>query len=170
MIDVVLTLGTLALDAYTIFTKDDNDSDIDTESLILERLEFAKVCVSLWAHCCSLDGEFTEEEDEMTDSMISSLFDDDSLFPEELTNQEVVAEILIETFNDPLPIGSIIDTAKDNHQLAAIFYQDACLIFTADGTIEDEEREFLDDLASELGLSRMDKKMIDRKYLKLAIV
>ena len=37
-------------------------------------------------------------------------------------------------------------------------------------SIEDEEREFLDDFASELGLSRMDKKMIDRKYLKLAIV
>lgn len=203
MLDVVLNLGVLALDAYTAFSNDEDDSalasvlgvggalaigagtliyellsdeerkdgdDDDDEivNLLIGRLNVAKVCVSLWAHCCLADGEFTQEEDEMTDSMIGSLFADDSLFPEEITNQDFVLEKLIETFNDPLPMKVVIEFADGNPKLAANFYEEACIIFAADGTVGTDEKNFLDDLADEFSISRMDKKSIERKYLKLA--
>jgi uncharacterized membrane protein YebE (DUF533 family) len=104
----------------------------------------------------------------MTDSMIGSLFADDSLFPEEITNQELVLQTLIETFNDPLPMKVVIDLVSGNPKLAANFYEESCIIFASDGTVGSDERNFLDDLADEFGISRMDKKSIERKYLKLA--
>ncbi|MGB3652378.1 MAG: hypothetical protein WBA41_14335 [Rivularia sp. (in: cyanobacteria)] len=169
--------GALALGAGTLIydllsdeerqNGDDNDDEI--VELLLGRLNIAKVCVSLWAHCCFADGELTEEEDEMTDSMIAALFSDDSLFPEEITNQEFVLNELIETFNNPLPMKVVVDLASDNPELAANFYEEACIIFAADGYVGVEEREFLNDLADEFGISRMDKKGIERKYLKLSL-
>ncbi len=204
MLDLVLNLGVLALDAYTAFANDDEDSvlasslgaggalaigagaflynllsseekedgndedDDEIVNLLIARLSFARVCVSLWSHCCRADGELTQEEDELTDEMIGSLFTDDSLFPEAITNQEFVIEELINTFNEPLPMKVVVELVKDNPKLAANFYEEACMIFAIDGTVGEEEKEFLNDLADEFSLSRMDKKSIERRCLKIS--
>lgn len=164
----VLAVGAGAFIHGLFSEEEQNDSEEEILNLLISRLKFAKVCVSLWAHCSFADGEFTEEEDELTDQLIGSLFADNSLFPEELADQEAVCEELVNTFNDPLPIKSVVELAQTNDKLAANFYEEACLIFAIDGTVETDEREFLDDLADELKLSRMDKKSIERKHLKLA--
>ncbi len=205
MLDLVLDLGVLALDAYTAFANEEensvlasslgaggalalgagaflynllsdeeredgnNEDDDEIVNLLVARLSFARVCVSLWSHCCRADGELSQEEDELTDEMIGSLFTDDSLFPEAITNQEIVIEELINTFNDPLPMKVVVELVKDNYKLAANFYEEACIIFAVDGTIEEEEKEFLNDLADEFELSRIDKKSIEKKCLKIAI-
>lgn len=169
-----IALGAGALKAgafvYNLLSHDEredgnDEDDEEIANLLVARLNFASVCVSLWSHCCGADGELTEEEDELTDEMIGSLFTDDSLFPEEITNQEVVFEELIDTFNAPLPMKVIVEFVKDNYELAINFYEEACIIFAVDGIVEDEEREFLNDLADEFGLSRMDKRRIERTYL-----
>lgn len=166
--------GVLVIGAGTLINKvlSDNelkDSDNSNEEII-ERVGLAKVCVSLWAHCCFADGELTKEEDDITDRLIGSLFSDDSLFPQEITNQDFIFKELIEIFNNPLPMKVVVEFTNGNPQLAANFYEEACIIFASDGSVADEERNFLDDLADEFSLSRMDKKSIERKYLKAILV
>lgn len=164
---LVLGAGALICNLLSDEEKQDGDDEEDDEilNLLIGRLKFAKVCVSLWSHCCMADGEFNEQEYQLTDELIGSLFDDHALFPEEIANQEVIYKELIDTFNNPLPMKEVIELAQSSNQLAANFYEEACIIFSTDEDVSNEEHEFLDELAHEFRISRMDKKQIERKYL-----
>jgi hypothetical protein len=139
--------------------------------LMEERTTIAVFSVSFWARCCSVDGKFSHEEDEVTNMLISSLFADDSLFPDSLlsdsgVDQEDCLKILVEKFNNPVPMEQIIAFLDCCSKEAAIsFYEQACIIFAADGGMADEEVEFLNHFASKAALSEADKERIESSYL-----
>lgn len=120
----------------------------------------------MWAHCCIADGELSEEEDEITHELMGYLSTDESLFPEEIANQEAVLEELTYTFNNALPMKTIIQFGKRDGEIARNFYEEACLVFVADGVIASEERKFLEHLAQEWDISPMDQKLIEEQYLE----
>jgi hypothetical protein len=136
---------------------------------LLQRFAFARINVSMWAHCCRADGKLAEEEDYLTDLMIASLFEEDSLLVG-VTNRDLALQELIETFNNPLPVGTIAQIIRsiDIDEITASFYQEACLIVSIDGSVEPVEREFLSNLASEFCISQSDKRSIERQYLRLS--
>jgi hypothetical protein len=160
MLETILSIGQLAFNAYNFFTEED-------DNFYENSLDFAEVCVSLWSHCCYADTELVDEECEAVEELISSLFGEASLFPENIYNRDEIYEELIHPFYNPLSMKTVINVAQENDELATIFYEQACIIFSANGLIDTEDREFLDDLADELDISRMDKKSAERKYLRL---
>ncbi len=171
-----LALAGLALEAYDRYvdhqekkniTEEDGLSEQEIQDLLTIRVELANIMVSLWSHACDADEEFQDSEKEVVQEMIDSLFTDDSLFPEEIANQDVIMNELLETFENPLPMKSILKYAKDDDELLADLYSQACCILIADKSLTTEEREFLDNLAKDFGLSDFDKKSIEKKYLKV---
>jgi uncharacterized membrane protein YebE (DUF533 family) len=160
MLKTTLTIGQLAYNAYNFFTEKDDEFQINS-------LEFAKICVSLWSRCCPADIELADEGCEAVEELLTSLFGKYSLFPENISDREEIYKKLINTFTNPLSMKTVIKVAINNDNTATKFYEQACYIFSANGLIATEEREFLDDLARELDISRMDKKSAERKYLRL---
>jgi hypothetical protein len=171
------TLAEKAYGLFILFTQEDTSLYDD----LLERLTFTGLNVSLWSYCCYADGNMSETEDELTDEMIYSFFLDDSIFSKEIVkvfhdneftlldkpiSEQAIAEYLITFFNNPAPIGEIVDLVSQNHDIAYNFYEQACLIFSIDDDFNEQEREFLNDLSEEFKLSKIDRKNIERKHLK----
>lgn len=160
MLETILSLGQLAYNAYNFFTEKDNKFQMNS-------LEFAKVSVSLWSHCCPADIVLADERCEAVEEMLASLFGKYSLFPENIINQNEIYEELIHSFYHPLAMKTVIEVARNNDNTATKFYEQACFLFSVNSLIDPEEREFLDELADELEISRLDKKSAERKYLRL---
>lgn len=130
---------------------------------IKDRIQFAKILVSVWSHACLADGVLTPQEDDTAHNLISHLFDHDALFPTQLifnsgyTKNEVHSQ-LINTFANPIPINQLKHFGKEYtanvDEFVQHLYVDACKIVSADGAFDPPERVFLDDLADHLHISK----------------
>lgn len=165
IVEIISGLGQLAFEAYDKYIEPSHNLDESVEEEIQERIAVARISVSLWSHCSLIDNEMSKEEDELTDLLIGSLFEDDSLFPAGFPDRDIISEELLRTFNNPFSMKTIINFAKENDELATNLYHQACMIIASDHSIKEEEKEFLEDLAVELEISRMDRRKIEKAYL-----
>ncbi len=137
-----------------------------------DRLEFARLIVSVWSHACLADGELHPKEENVAQELIDFLFDDaEALFSNNMITVEqktAIRDELVNVFIEPLSIENIARKAQvyvDNlEDLAEILYDDACHIVEADNVILEKEREFLDNLATELKLTSNVKDQIEKDY------
>lgn len=60
---------------------------------------------------------------------------------------------------------TITKVVSDNDEYALNFFEDAVCIVASDGSLNKDEIRFLEDLASELKISHMDKVRVEKKYL-----
>ena len=82
------------------------------------------------------------------------------------TSKKKVKKRLMSRFNTPLSFKKITKYAIAE-ELEEKFYELSCAMVIADGKIDGEEREFLDEFAKAIDLIKYDKKSIERKYLKI---
>ena len=64
-----------------------------------------------------------------------------------------------------LPLKKISKYAIEN-QIEEEYYEYACIIISSDGTIVQDEKDFLEEFSKLLELSNIDKKMIEKKCLR----
>ncbi|TGN11118.1 TerB family tellurite resistance protein [Leptospira ilyithenensis] len=128
-------------------------------------IEYAKILLSLWSYACNVDGKLKSGESELVSEMVNVLFEPNCLLSEYKDKRKEVLQILSKTFDEPLPMKTVTKAVIDNDQYALNFFEDAVCIVASDGTINQEEREFLDELALELQISLMDKHQVEKKYI-----
>ncbi len=133
---------------------------VDSDSIVSEKMLTCKTFVSMWSHACMADGELQDEEKKLVNSlieeMISRTFADNGVNINEI-NQEIQ-----NMFDNPLSIKNI----GDDQDLPLVLYENVCQIVAADGELKEDEKEFLEDLSNEFQIGGMDKKKIEKKYLK----
>ncbi|PJZ71416.1 hypothetical protein CH373_02645 [Leptospira perolatii] len=159
----VSSLASKVLPGHEFYEKFQESLDPETEIFQL-KMNYAKVLVSLWSYSCHADGVFHKKEGNLVVQMVKAMFDKDCIFYSHQDQKPEIIDELSEIFDSPLPIKMISEFAEGNPVLAANFYEDAVCIVSMDGTFSEKEKEFLDDLASELEISSMDRKNIDQKY------
>lgn len=128
------------------------------------RLEYAKILVSLWSYACMADGAFHDKEGVMVGEMVKALFESGSILQDYADTKAEIVDILSDTFDNPLPMKTVAKVVEGNDQYALNFFEDAVCIVSADGKLKKDEREFLDELAKEFQLSKMDKNQVEKKY------
>ncbi|MCS6904392.1 MAG: hypothetical protein RML72_02425 [Bacteroidia bacterium] len=135
--------------------------------IFAERLNYVLNIVSLWSHACMIDGELALSEEMSVSQLINYFFGgEESIFPAGKIDVDVVFGEITETFLIPRPLDEVIDFAKENEELAAIFYEQACCIVASDGKLRKEEREFLNRLSQKLNLPPARQHFIENKYIQ----
>jgi hypothetical protein len=125
---------------------EEGEDEIDEEEadkIIGEQIDLAKSFISVCSHCCDIDSSSETEKDLLADEFITALVENRSLFPESIIvgdlyfelEHDVIYEELVNTFNYPLPLKTIIKLATDDDALAASFYDLACSIMANKGFI-----------------------------------
>ncbi|MCW7468975.1 TerB family tellurite resistance protein [Leptospira kanakyensis] len=138
-------------------------STLDIESDL--HIEYAKVLLSLWSYACNADGQFKKKEGDIVGELVNVLFEPGCLLSGFQDQKKTVLEILSKTFENPLPMKTITKVVSDNDEYALNFFEDAVCIVASDGALNQEEIRFLEDLATELKISHMDKVRVEKKYL-----
>jgi len=128
------------------------------------RMNYAKVLVSLWSYASMSDGKLKPQEGNLVGEMTNVLFDDGCVLSDYRNEKAEIIEILSSVFDSPLTIKSIASYTSGNNEMAANFYEDACCIIAAEKDVNQDEIQFLNDLAKELKLSDLDKKTREKKY------
>lgn len=154
----VSSLASKVLPGHEFYEKFQKGLDPESEIFQL-KMNYAKVLVSLWSYACHADGNFHKREGNLVGQMVKAMFDKDCIFDSHQDSKDEIVEELSEVFESPLPIKMIKDFSEGNPVLAANFYEDAVCIIATDGSFTDREKEFLSDLAKELEISQMDKKI-----------
>jgi len=128
------------------------------------RLKYAKTLVSLWSYASYADGKLQSSQAHLVGEMTRVLFDEGCVLSDYIEQKDEIIDILSSTFETPLTIKSIAKFVEGNDEMAANFYEDACCIIGANKKITNDEKEFLNSLASELKITDMDKKTRERKF------
>ncbi|PJZ38763.1 hypothetical protein CH354_06120 [Leptospira levettii] len=136
---------------------------LDIESDL--HIEYAKVLLSLWSYACNADGQFKKKEGEIVGELVNVLFEPDCLLSGFQSQKKQVLEILSKTFENPLPMKTISKVVADSDEYALNFFEDAVCIVASDGSLNQAEIQFLEDLAKEFKISSMDKVRVEKKYL-----
>ncbi len=144
---------------------DDGDVDNDDVELIIQRCEMSASVMGLVAQ---VDGEVAEEEEDqawefLNNTCLKTLTKD--LLKQANISKKEIKKRLMKKFTEPYSFKQIARYAEAN-DMEENFYELACIMVMADGVVDDEEKEFLDDFAKKMDLIRYDKKRIERKYLK----
>jgi uncharacterized membrane protein YebE (DUF533 family) len=134
----------------------------DLEDLYQARMAASTICVSLWGYAVGADRDFNQDEEQAVGNLLEDTIQ--NLFPSNVANQDEVRQELTEIFNNPIPYEDIIGQASQNRNFAMQLYQQAALIVAADGNYQRRERDFLTNLAQDLGLSSSDVNPIHRKF------
>lgn len=153
------------LPGYEYYVNQEDERQFEEEDYFRLKMNYARILISLWSHACLADGVFHNQEANIVGKMIAAFFQRGSIFESYIEIKDDILQELLQTFDSPLPIKSIKSFAEGNPVMATNFYEDAVCIVYADGALANGEREFLDDLAQELELSRMDKKRIEARYI-----
>ncbi len=147
----------------------DNDGDLDIEDL-KAYIELTKVNISVMAHIAKADGDLSEEEEELAYQIIEGLFlddeDDVAIFPSDLlkeygVNPRDLLKELNKSFENPFSYKELKKLAKEFENETEV-YAFACTIAFADKQINIKERNFLDNLAEEMEITKLEKKRIEK--------
>lgn len=147
----------------------DGGGDLDRDDLTT-LLEYADIIASILGNAAMADGIFNEEEeDEAWDVLHRACFENGGILTNDilergnLKNKDVKKK-LTEKFNKAIGIKKIARYAVEK-ELEEDFYEMACIIVSADNTINEDEKEFLLEFSRLLEMSRYDLKRINKKYL-----
>jgi len=164
-------LDTVFSDDEDFLLDEDDDGDIDRADYALT---YAKMMASIWGHIAQADGEIQEEEEEkiyeLMDTIIFSGSDENEpLLSSEILSlsgkkkREVKKEIL-KLVKKPLALKKIA-TFVEATEMEENFYTQAVIIASAEGDIDEDEREFLEMLADKFELSKFEVKRIEKSIL-----
>jgi uncharacterized membrane protein YebE (DUF533 family) len=134
----------------------------NAEQVLQHRLESAKVCVSLWNYACGSDRQFQNEEKQAIQTLIGEQVK--FLFPEDVAEQSEVLNELQNTFSNPIPAEKIVQAAKSDSQFAGDLYGQACMLVAVDRSMQQGEKNFLDKLAVDFGLSSQTAQTIRSQF------
>ena len=165
--ETILDIATELLSDDDIDTDGDGDVDKDDVENLIERCE---MFASIMGQVAQADDEVSDEEEEqawaiLNKTCFSKALNEDMLKLANLKKKQVKKR-LIAKFEEPYSFKKVSKYALKN-DLEEKFYELACIIVIADGVIDEEEREFLDEFAKKLDLAKFDKKSIEKKYLKI---
>jgi uncharacterized membrane protein YebE (DUF533 family) len=134
----------------------------NAEQVLQHRLESAKVCVSLWNYACGSDRQFQNEEKQAIQTLIGEQVK--FLFPDGVAEQSEVLNELQNTFSNPIPAEKIVQAAKSDPQFAGDLYGQACMLVAVDRSMQQTEKNFLDKLAVDFGLSSQTAQTIRSQF------
>lgn len=126
-------------------------SQEDVEELYQSRMQGASIAVSLWAYAVGADRNFNDEERQAVERLLNDTIQ--QLFPSEVANQNEVRQELRQIFENPMSYDDVIGQASQNSVFAKQLYQQAALIVNSDGNNSSREKDFLSNLAADLGIN-----------------
>jgi len=140
------------------------DNSISTYEL-LTRIDYIRMIVSLWKHACMADGVLALQEETSVNEMMSTLLNGkESLFPKDAINRDNLFDEMLEAFYNPAPIEDVTLFAKEDPQIAKLFFEEACWIVASDSQYMQKESEFLEFLIKALNLDvEWSTRMINEK-------
>ena len=134
------------------------------------KLRFASMTVSMWFYMEAVDGYRKKVERDKIISWIQLFFSEDSLFPNNIYDENKRKKILKNLMDNEtisIKIDSIIEyinTLPDSIRNA--FFNDACLIVNLDKQIATKELQFLEEFAKKITIKSEDKKkMFSRHWI-----
>lgn len=133
------------------------EKEVVTDSIstyeLLTRIDYIRMIVSLWKHACMADGILAIQEETSVNELMSTLLNDKgSLFPKEVVNRDNLFDEMLEAFYNPAPIEDVTLFAKEDPQIAKLFFEEACWIVASDSQYMQKESEFLEFLMKALNL------------------
>jgi len=156
-----------------VLEDEDNDGDLDEEDLEAY-IELQKLKISVMSHMANVDGEISDQEEELAYGIIENFFledeDEAALLPTEVLeefgiNPRDLLKELNKTFEKPYSYKEIKKLAKEFDRETEV-YAYACIIAYADSQINERERNFLDKLADEMEITKLEKKRIERNIFQ----
>jgi uncharacterized membrane protein YebE (DUF533 family) len=123
----------------------------DVEELYQSRMQGASLAVSLWAYAVGADRNFNDEERQAVERLLNDTIQ--QLFPSEVANQNEVRQELRQIFENPMDYNDVVEQASQNSSFAKQLYQQAALIVNSDGNNSSREKDFLNNLAADLGIN-----------------
>src|SRR5262245_19401957 len=125
-----------------------NKNPAEREEIVVKRVEYARILLSVWSHAGMADCVLQAKEDDLVAEMVGALFEQNSLFPPDMIGDEDADSImgeLINTFENPQPLEKITKEIKKlkDEELSMHIFEDAVTIVGVDGRVEKTEKSFL---------------------------
>lgn len=136
------------------------------ENTLETRKEYAETAISLWMHAASSDTPNKLLERKKVLEFIQLLFHEGSLFPASMYKEAEQKKILLDLVKEkePMKIEEISEYLKGKKELILAFFYDACLLVYLDGKLVSTENDFLDTIAGEWGLTKLEKRTTMEKF------
>ncbi len=136
------------------------------KNVLETRKEYAETAISLWMHAASSDTKNKLPERKKVLEFIKLLFHEGSVFPPTMYKEEERKNILIDLVKEkePMKLEAISEYLKGKKELTLAFFYDACLLVYLDGKLVSTENDFLDTIAGEWGLTKLEKRTAMEKF------